>query len=178
MNDDRSARLAARSEALREKTTRRRQALEWAEQRTAAVRGSAASGDGLVRATVDSTGLLTGLELAAGVRAAKPAELARVITVVVRRAAAHARGQVAQTYEGLRNEGVLSELPAGLLPAPDDGPVTLLAAPAGTPPQQTDSPILRPANDTRPPDRRAAEQRARRSDEDEGPPSSWLVRPP
>lgn len=162
MTDDRSARLAARSEALREKVARQRQALEWAEQRTATVQGSAASNDGLIRAVVDSTGLLTQLELASGVRAAQPAELARAITVVVQRAAAHARGQVMQTYDGLRNEGVINELPAGLLPipSPQDGPVTLLSTSAVTPSRLG----------------REVEQATPRTDEDEGPPSTWMVR--
>ncbi|WP_020670820.1 YbaB/EbfC family nucleoid-associated protein [Amycolatopsis nigrescens] len=142
--DDRAARLRARTEGIREQALRKQQALEWAQRQTAAVEGTAASGDGLIRATVDETGMLTGLELAPRVQGTQPAELARAITAVVQCAAAHARNQIRDTYAGLQNEGVITELPSTLLPAPEvgDGRITLSAT-AGPAPVDTPA-VLRP----------------------------------
>ncbi|WP_158883225.1 YbaB/EbfC family nucleoid-associated protein [Amycolatopsis anabasis] len=151
--DERAARLLAQSEGIHEKAVRKRQALEWAERRAAAVEGTAASADGLIRATVDETGVLTNLELAPRVHGTRPGELARAITAVVRRAAAHARDQVRATYDGLRNEGVIAELPPNLLAAPevDGGPVTLASVPPPAASAEERGPgILRPSTDESP----------------------------
>jgi hypothetical protein len=111
-------RVNAQSDHLRAKTSQRRLAREWAEKEVAAVRGTAASGDGLVRATVDNAGVLLELELSPLARRAGAVDLGLVITSVVQQAAARARNQVREVYSTLQNEGVIKALPPHLLSAP------------------------------------------------------------
>jgi hypothetical protein len=115
----RGAHLLARTEGMREMSTRRRQALEWAGEKTEALHATAASGDGAVRATVDHTGMLTDLELGPDAVRLPHTELAAQITAVARHAAADARNQVRDTYQGLVDEGTIRRLPRDLLPAPE-----------------------------------------------------------
>jgi hypothetical protein len=117
------AALRAGAERLHEKAIRHRKALEWAGEKVETVRGVAASDDGNVRVTVDQTGMLIGLELASDVlRESGNIELAKVITSVAQQAAADARNQVRDTYQGLVDEGTIRRLPANLLPAPSVEP--------------------------------------------------------
>jgi hypothetical protein len=114
-----SARLRTAVEHQHEKAIRRRKALEWAGEKVATVRGTAVSDDRNVRATVDPTGMLTGLELTPeALRDLGNTELARLITSVAQRATADARNQVRDTYQGLVDEGTIRQLPANLPPAP------------------------------------------------------------
>ncbi|WP_051897874.1 YbaB/EbfC family nucleoid-associated protein [Sciscionella sediminilitoris] len=149
--DEKAARVLNRAEQANQKLIRRRAALEWAEKRSAAIEGTATSADGRIRATVDSTGLLTALELPVPL-STPPSALGPVITATVRKAAAQARDQVRATYTGLRNEGTIPALPGHLLPAP-----AVAEAP-------------QPA--------RCVRQRPVEADPGEGPPESWLERRP
>ena len=63
--DAKAARLLADADHVEETINRKYQALEWAGREAAAVRGTASSTDGLLRATVDRDGVLLDLELAA-----------------------------------------------------------------------------------------------------------------
>ena len=121
----RAARLRAQAEEGIATADRRQNAREWAEKQVAAVRGTAASEHGDVRATVDHSGLLLRLELSPLTKQAKQDDLAHAITAVVRQATADARNQVREVYVRLQNEGVIRALPPFLLPAPEAGAVTL-----------------------------------------------------
>jgi hypothetical protein len=151
----RAARLRAQSEEGVATADRRQQAREWAEKQVAAVRGTAGSEHGDVRATVDHSGLLLRLELSPLTKQAKQDDLAHAITAVVRQATADARNQVREVYVRLQNEGVIRALPPFLLPAPETGAVTLAL------PVRGNSPSKRTGDHA-----------------EEGPPDSWLKEEP
>ncbi|OZM72206.1 hypothetical protein CFN78_16940 [Amycolatopsis antarctica] len=156
-------RLRARTAELRTDSARRRQARDWAREAVAAVRGTAASQDGGVRATVDHAGMLLRLELAPEMRGSARDDLARAITAVIRNAAADARTQVREVYVSLLNENVIGELPSSLLPPPPIEQVSVRRAPR--------------ANATPGPEPEGTATREPGADP-EGPPESWLVRNP
>ncbi|NGY57888.1 YbaB/EbfC family DNA-binding protein [Lentzea sp. NEAU-D13] len=151
----RAARLRAQAEEGIATADRRQNAREWAEKQVAAVRGTAASEHGDVRATVDHSGLLLRLELSPLTKQAKQDDLAHAITAVVRQATADARNQVREVYVRLQNEGVIRALPPFLLPAPETGAVTLALPVRGNSPSK-----------------RAGDHA------EEGPPDSWLKEEP
>ncbi|MBP2476138.1 DNA-binding protein YbaB [Crossiella equi] len=100
--DAENAELEARNAQLRDRVDdmmrdlqEKTQGLRDAQAAMAAVVGRASSPDGVVTATVDPSGLLTGLELSPrAFERVTPESLARTITGVVREAAADARAQV------------------------------------------------------------------------------------
>lgn len=68
--------------------------------------GEAASHDGTVRATVDATGVLTGLNFTPSLfERSTPDKLARTIVATVQAAAAQARGRAAEAFQSLRGDG-------------------------------------------------------------------------
>ncbi|RAS67128.1 hypothetical protein C8D87_103467 [Lentzea atacamensis] len=133
---------------------RRQQAKEWAEKQVAAVRGTAQTEHGDVRATVDHSGLLQH-ELSPITKQAKQDDLARAITAVVRQATADVRNQLRDVYMRRQNEGVIRALPPFLLPAPETGAATLALPVRGNAPS-----------------RRAGDR------QEEGPPEGWLREDP
>lgn len=151
----RAARLRAQSEEGATAVDRRAGAREWAEKQVAAVRGTAQTEHGDVRATVDHSGMLLRLELSPLTKQAKQDDLAQAITAVVHQATADARNQVRAVYVRLQNEGVIRALPPFLLPAPEVGAVTLALPVRGN----------------------ASAKRTGDSAE-EGPPESWLKEEP
>lgn len=123
-----AARLRAQPEEMRARDERRRQAREWTENTVHQVRGTAGLGDELVRATADHTGLLTDLVIRPeALECSRASELAKVVTTVVRRAAAQARGQVRDVYTGPVNERMIADLPSHLptVPTVPDQPPSL-----------------------------------------------------
>lgn len=122
---ERAGQLAAEAQHLYGVTKRRKDALRVAKEHALNVTGEAASHDGSVRATVDAGGMLTDLVFTADALRTTPGELARLVTEVTQQAAAGARAAVRDTYEPLRNEGIVRGIPV-LLPgaAPQPEPPT------------------------------------------------------
>ncbi|MFC4855638.1 hypothetical protein [Actinophytocola glycyrrhizae] len=115
--NDRARRLSDEAAHVYSVTRRRKEALRAAEARALKVSGEAASHDGSVRARVDAGGMLTELVLTDKALRSGPGELARLVTTVTQRAAADARSSVRDTYDRLRDEGIVRGVPV-LLPAP------------------------------------------------------------
>jgi DNA-binding protein YbaB len=185
--DDKAAQLRARSQHLQEKSKRRREALEWAQQRTAAVEGSAASSDGLIRATVDATGMLTRLELSPLVRKARVGGLSEAITAVVQAAVANLRSQVKEVYVGLLDEGMIDGLPSLLdPPATENVTVPLPSAPSAITSETDGADSADTAGGADSADTAWQEHEATEdpgqdgvvADEDGGPPPTWLEQRP
>lgn len=128
---ERAGQLAAEAQHLYGVTKRRKEALRAAKEHALDVTGEAASRDGSVRATVDAGGMLTDLVVTADALRATPGELARLVIEVTQQAAAGARAAVRDTYEPLRNEGIVRGMPV-LLPgrAPQPEPPTQPRRPA------------------------------------------------
>ncbi|HEX8864040.1 MAG TPA: YbaB/EbfC family nucleoid-associated protein [Lentzea sp.] len=80
------------------------------------ITGTATSPDGSIRVTVDSTGMLTQLDL--GTSRLDNASLTRQITAAVQRAAARARSEVRNLYATLVDSRIIDELPEWLPDAP------------------------------------------------------------
>lgn len=110
---ERARQLGAEAEHLYGVTKRRKEALRTAKEQALKVTGEASSPDGSVRATVDAGGMLTDLALTA--KALRTTDLAGLITTVTQEAATRARAAVRETYEPLRGEGIVREMPV-LLP--------------------------------------------------------------
>lgn len=114
---ERARQLGAEAEHLYGVTKRRKEALREAEEQALKTTGEAESRDGSVRATVDAGGMLTNLTLTTEALRMTPGDLAGLVTTVTQQAAAQAREAVRQTYESLRNEGIVRGVPV-LLPGP------------------------------------------------------------
>ncbi|WP_447009310.1 YbaB/EbfC family nucleoid-associated protein [Saccharothrix hoggarensis] len=105
--------------------------------RSREITGTATSPDGSVRAVVDSTGMLTSLELGPARR--DHAALAAQVTAAVQRAAARARAEVRNHFALLVDAGVIDELP-DWLPEPPH----VAAAPAAPPRPADEEPVHQP----------------------------------
>lgn len=124
---ERAGQLAAEAQHLYGVTKRRKEALRAAKEHALNVTGEAAAPDGSVRATVDAGGMLTDLVFTADALRTAPGDLAGLIVEVAQQAAAGARAAVRETYEPLRNEGIvrgMPVLPPGPAPAPAPAPPT------------------------------------------------------
>ncbi|WP_344685306.1 YbaB/EbfC family nucleoid-associated protein [Saccharopolyspora taberi] len=186
------AETGAQADHAIEQGNRRRQALEWANSQIAAVEGTAASADGLIRATVDQSGMLVGLELSPRVRTAKPEDLSDAIIVVAQRAVANARSQIRETYANLQNEGVIREVPEDLPRPPSVRNVSVPLQPEPSPEPASDwkpapsdwqpagaewkpAPISEDWRQSTPVDQPEPPPAPSQPDED-GPPETWLDR--
>jgi hypothetical protein len=118
---ERARQLSAEAEHVYGVTKRRKEALLTAKEQALKSTGEAESRDGSVRATVDAGGMLTNLTLATEALRMKPGDLAGLVTTVTQQAAVRAREAVWQTYESLRNEGIVRGMPV-LLPGPTPQP--------------------------------------------------------
>lgn len=108
----RAADLRASTEDVLTRVTRQAQALDAVKSQSGSVQGSATSPDGRVRATVDSTGVLVGLDIAG-----QP-DLGPSVVETVRTAAGRARGEVRALYQGLVDDGLLKRVPELVPDAP------------------------------------------------------------
>lgn len=139
------ARLAARSAELRTRVdelltdfTERTNQLHEAQRQAAALTATMAAPGDRVRVSVDATGMLTDLRLAAGAfEETSPEALARTIVDLVRRATIQVRGQAAELLRPLtENLPDLSDLSEGapsladMLPKIPEYPASETAAPA------------------------------------------------
>jgi DNA-binding protein YbaB len=160
------ARLDARAAELREKVSgllgefeSRTERLRQAQQAAAVVTATLTSPDGLVRVTVDATGMVTELHLAPSVfDRTRPDALARTLRDLLRRAASQVRRQTSELMRPLTEDlpdlsdisegapslaGMLPKIPAD--PAPgSDAPVGAgYPVPDSAPPIAAPSPALR-----------------------------------
>jgi YbaB/EbfC DNA-binding family len=119
--NERARQLSAEATHLYGVTKRRKEALLTAKEQALKATGEAESRDGSVRATVDAGGMLIDLTLTAEALRMKPGDLAGLVTTVTQQAAARAREAVRQTYDSLRNEGIVRGIPV-LLPEPTPQP--------------------------------------------------------
>lgn len=104
--DERNAALRAQVDEMLTQLRSRTEGLRQARATTAAVTGSAASGDGRVVATVDLSGGLSELRLAPDAfERTAPHQLAAAITEVVRSATERARAQLAAALEPVLRDG-------------------------------------------------------------------------
>lgn len=122
----RAAELRATTEDILTRVSRQAQALDAVKSTSAAVQGAATSPDGRVRVTVDSTGVLVGLDIAG-----QP-DLGPLVVETVRTAAGRARGEVRALYEELVHEGLLKQVPDLVPDAPQH---TRPAPPPQAPPK-------------------------------------------
>ena len=117
---ERAGQLSAEAEHLYGVTKRRKEAVRAATDLALRATGEASSPDGSVRATVDAGGMLTDLVLSPKASRSDPGDLAMLITAVTQQAAARARAAVRESYEELRNEGIVRGVPV-LLAGPAVG---------------------------------------------------------
>ncbi|WP_409489556.1 YbaB/EbfC family nucleoid-associated protein [Amycolatopsis sp. cmx-11-12] len=195
---DDSARLEARNAAMKDQVDT---LLEQFERQTAQLRdaqdaasqlaATVVSQDGLVRATIDSTGTLSKLEIQPNAfERTTPAQLANTVLSLVRQGSLQVKQQVAELMapitEGLPDLSDLIEgAPSlhGLMPAIPDFLAEEEEPPA---PVKSDAdfedPLLRkddapPPPPPAPPTPKPIPKRVRQQDDDEeDPPSSWLTR--
>lgn len=195
---DDSARLEARNAAMKDQVDT---LLEQFERQTAQLRdaqdaasqlaATVVSQDGLVRATIDSTGTLSKLEIQPNAfERTTPAQLANTVLTLVRQGSLQVKQQVAELMapitEGLPDLSDLIEgAPSlhGLMPAIPD---FLAEEEEPSAPVKSDAdfedPLLRkddapPPPPPAPPTPKPIPKRVRQQDDDEeDPPSSWLTR--
>lgn len=103
------------------------------------ITGTASSPDGSITVVVDSTGMLTSLDL--GTSRHANATLITQVTAAIQKAAARARAEVRNLYATLVDGGVIDELPDWL---PE-------------PPHVTPPPVAPPAQEEEPPEPRLSE---------------------
>ncbi|MEJ2851813.1 MULTISPECIES: YbaB/EbfC family nucleoid-associated protein [unclassified Saccharothrix] len=181
MSGDERARLEARNAAMKEQVhslldTFHRQTEMLREAQSAATQTTATltSRDGLVRATVDSSGVLSALEITpSAFERSTPEALARSVVQLAREGAAQVKQQVAE---------LMSPLTADLPDLADlvDGAPSLSALlprfEQPEPPVEADEGSFedRSALAERPPAPQPPPRPARPATEDEDPPASWL----
>lgn len=128
----RAAQVTEHAAHLHTMAARRRATLDAARSQAVGVTGSASSPDGVVRATVDAGGMLTGLVLAPAAQQLNVRQLAALVLQVTQEAAAQARGAVREVYTPLRKEGVVRDMPV-LLPETAPPPAPAPAVPVRRP---------------------------------------------
>jgi len=101
--EQRNAELREQIDRMLDDLRSRTAQLKEAQSRAVAATGEATSPDGLVRATVDAAGVLTGLEFAPSVFSrSTPEKLARLVTETVQQAARQARQRMQDELEPLQ----------------------------------------------------------------------------
>jgi DNA-binding protein YbaB len=185
MSGDDRARLEARNAAMKEQVNglldtfhRQTEVLREAQSAAAATTATVTSRDGLVRATVDSSGVLSALEITpSAFDRSTPEALARSVVQLAREGAAQVKQQVAELMSPLTADlPDLADLVEGapslsaLLPRFDQPEPPVEAADEGS--YEDRSALAERPAATQPPPRPARPTRP--ASEDEDPPDTWL----